>query len=445
MVLTLLFLSFNFNSLHVADTKEFSNYQHDTESLIIGRMVRSRQLGIISDGGLTGAGIHNDIHTDWISPEQVQNQYLAYLEGRTFTEYSPYLSQTGGQAFLFSLLDNILPFPPQTRLTIFYLVTSLLSAIVLTWICLWFFEEFGLWVAILIACSMIFSPIMIVLGRNLWWSLWVFYLPMIMVMEFLKRNNMDGNRFIIWWAALIFGLVLVKCILNGYEYITTTLIMMVTPFVYYTLRDRLSGRQFLTGFFVAIMSSLLAVLISFSLLSFQVAAAKGIGLAGGVHHIAISLLKRTYGNPQAFPVIYAASLSATTGEVVAKYLKDSFIDLNPFMPTSNSFLAQYIFKIRYVYLIGLFLAMSILAFLQTRSIRQLPDLKQKKLALIAATWFSILAPLSWYIIFKAHSFIHTHLNNILWQMPFLLFGFAVCGVAINGILPRVNKPAEMQE
>jgi hypothetical protein len=76
--------------------------------------------------------------------------------------------------------------------------------------------------------------------------------------------------------------------------------------------------------------------------------------------------------------------------------------------------------------------MSLLAFIQTRG-RQAQDLKQKKLALIAATWFSILAPLSWYIIFKAHSFIHTHLNNILWQMPFVLFGFAVCGLAIKDL------------
>ena len=38
--------------------------------------------------------------------------------------------------------------------------------------------------------------------------------------------------------------------------------------------------------------------------------------------------------------------------------------------------------------------------------------------LVLATWFSILAPFSWYIIFKAHSFIHMHMNFIVWQMPF---------------------------
>ena len=34
----------------------FDSYQRDTESLIIGRMVKSGQDGILSDGGLTGFG-----------------------------------------------------------------------------------------------------------------------------------------------------------------------------------------------------------------------------------------------------------------------------------------------------------------------------------------------------------------------------------------------------
>ena len=52
------------------------------------------------------------------------------------------------------------------------------------------------------------------------------------------------------------------------------------------------------------------------------------------------------------------------------------------------------------------------------------------IALICATWFSILAPLSWFVIFKAHSYIHTHMSFLLWQMPFTLFGFAVFGATV---------------
>jgi hypothetical protein len=52
-------------------------------------------------------------------------------------------------------------------------------------------------------------------------------------------------------------------------------------------------------------------------------------------------------------------------------------------------------------------------------------------ALLAATWFSLLAPLSWFVLFKAHSYIHTQINFILWQMPFTIFGFAFCGLVFG--------------
>ena len=56
--------------------------------------------------------------------------------------------------------------------------------------------------------------------------------------------------------------------------------------------------------------------------------------------------------------------------------------------------------------------------------------QQQHIALIWTAWFSILAPLSWYVIFKAHSFIHTHMSFLLWQMPFTFFGFAVFSAAV---------------
>ena len=140
----LLFFAFWFNSWHVAEQQWFGSHQRDTESLIVGRMVKSRQDGVFSDGGLNGAGIPNNLHQDWITQEQSHDQYSAYYNKLRFDEYSPYMSQIGGQGMLFSLLDRIQSLSPQTKLTSFYMLTSLLSAIALTLIILWFYCEFGL-------------------------------------------------------------------------------------------------------------------------------------------------------------------------------------------------------------------------------------------------------------------------------------------------------------
>jgi hypothetical protein len=428
----LLFVGFYFFGQHLALQQGLPNFQRDTESLVIGRMVKSRQDGLFSAGGLTGAGIQNNIHVDWISSEDVKNQYSAYLNRFAFTEYSPYMSQIGGQALVFSTLDKILPFLPQTKLEVFYIITSFFSAIALTAIILWFYAEFGLLVATFVLFSFTLSPWLIILGRNLWWSIWAFYLPMIAVMGFLRYKKVPDNHHFMKLGALVFITVLIKCFINGYEFITTTLIMMVTPFIYYGILEKLNARKLLKQIFIAILGSALAISLSLAVLSFQIASLNGESVIDGINHITESYQKRTHGDAQNFSAAYASSLNARTTDVILKYVEDSFIDINKYIPVSNSFISMYILKIRYLYLILLFLATSTLVLLQKTS-RITRNEKRKSIALVITTWFSVLAPLSWYIIFKAHAFVHTHLDNIVWQMPFIFFGFAVCGLAFKGV------------
>ena len=124
----LLFFGFLSNVWHVAEQQWFDTHQRDTESLIIGRMVKSRQDGIFSVGGLTGAGIMTNIQQDWISSNQIDNQYAAYLNGGSFDKFSPYMSQPGGQGIIFSLFDRFIPLSFQIKLWSFYVLTALLSA-----------------------------------------------------------------------------------------------------------------------------------------------------------------------------------------------------------------------------------------------------------------------------------------------------------------------------
>lgn len=228
-----------------------------------------------------------------------------------------------------------------------------------------------------------------------------------------------------------------KCLFNGYEYITTTLIMMLVPYVYYSTLNRLSARQFLTGFFVAVLGSFFAILLSFTILCFQIASVKG-SMMAGVEQIVFSFGARTHGNPNDFPSSYTENLNSSTIDVTIRYLKGTFFDLNNYLSTSNSFVSWYLFKIRYIYLISLFLVMSGLVFLGNNGHYSVEQ-RKNKIALLFAVWFSILAPLSWFIIFKAHSSEHYHMNYIVWQMPFTFFGFALCGLTIKGLLLDIGR------
>jgi hypothetical protein len=60
-----------------------------------------------------------------------------------------------------------------------------------------------------------------------------------------------------------------------------------------------------------------------------------------------------------------------------------------------------------------------------------PSFKRKSQAFLGMTWFSLLAPLSWFIVFKAHAYIHLNLDYFVWQAPFTILGFALSGWAIS--------------
>ena len=423
----LLFFGFFSNTWRVADQNWFATHQKDTEAHVMGRMVKSRQDGIFSAGGLNGWGTAKSTDAEWIPSTELGPQYTAYLYELSFEKFSTYNSQPGGQGMIFSLLDRCIPLSPQIKLWSFYVLTALLSAIALAAIIGWFYDEFGGWVAIFVIGSAVLSQWLTVFGKNLWWSLWAFYLPMIVVMYFLKRYKETLDRQLIRFGIVIFISVFIKCFINGFEYITTTLVMMMVPFVYYVILDKWSGRQCVKWTLAAGLGSGVAIFFSLIMLCFQIGAAKD-GFMDGVEHVIWSFGKRTYGEAEDFPPVYAASLNAGTLSVVITYMNGVFFDLNNYISNTNDFVSNFLLKVRYYYLIVLFVVMSALLF--WRSKKMMAARRQQDIALIWTTWFSILAPLSWYVIFKAHSYIHTHMSFLLWQMPFTFFGFAVFGSVV---------------
>jgi hypothetical protein len=434
-----LFLGFSGNAWRVAERDFFDNHQIVMESYIVGRIVKTNGDGLFSSGGLPGlvgpAAVSPDIEN-----ANYEFQYQAYRQSLPYQSFAPYKSQIGGQGMLFGVFNALLRMNNTDKLALFHGLTSLISAIVLALILAWFYREFGRAAGGVALAATVLSQWLTVFGRNMWWSIWAFYLPMVMVLYYLKRNGRVLKLHPFRFGLLVFFAVLIKCIFNGYEYITTTLVMMVVPFVYFSVRDRIGWRNFLTGMLTAMAAAVLAVLASMMVLCIQIAAVDG-SFAKGIEHIVNSFLRRSYADPSIFPADYSASLTASPLDVVITYLKAIYLDLNNYIPAPNAWIANYIFQIRYLYLILLFAAASaVLLFLMNS--RQLTGFKRTGAALIGAVWFSLVAPLSWLIIFKAHSYVHTFMNNLVWQMPFTLFGFALCGLALAAAVRALrSRPA----
>ncbi len=165
----LLFLGFYRDQWNVVREKKFKDFQNDSESLVMARMVESRQNGILAENGLLGWG---DADPANLNQSDYTHQYDVYLAGGNFQSYSLYKSVSGFQAMFFSALDKISPLSPALNLRNYRALLSLLFAAVLTAFCFWILQEFGWLAAITVLVTTLVSQWMTVFGRNLFYFIW---------------------------------------------------------------------------------------------------------------------------------------------------------------------------------------------------------------------------------------------------------------------------------
>ncbi len=418
----LLFLGFYHNTWRAVRPGKFKNFQLDSESLVIARMVESRQHGVLSQNGLRGWGDANPAN---LNESDYTHQYDVYLSGQQFQTYSLYKSVSGFQGMLFSALDEISPFSPAVNLRNFRVLACLLFALALSAFLAWLLHEFG-WVTFAAGLlTTLLSGWITLFGRNLFYSIWASFLPLALVAWYLAWEQRKGLLSNGRLAAVGFGGILCKCMVNGYDFIIPALAMPVIPVLYYAFRERWEARLFARRFGLLLLALGAAVLASLLILAAQLRVSEG-SFAGGVISIVRTLSRRSYGDPSLFPG-YEASLEANPWSVLWTYIADD---------TAIS-----VFNMNFLAIIALFAAFTLLFFGVDRGRRLSPEKRGKAYALMGATWVSLLSPVSWFLIFKGQAYIHTFTNYLAWHMPFTLFGFAFCGYVLQCLLASASRSA----
>jgi len=250
------------------------------------------------------------------------------------------------------------------------------------------------------------------------------------VMLYCRCTDQQRQHAFFKLGSIIFFSVLLKTIFNGYEFITTTLIMMTVPLIYYGFLNRESISSVCSKLFKTALCSGLAIAVSVCILSAQIGSASG-NFLDGFKHLSYALQKRTHDIDatvtKQFPAANIEGMQASILSVVRSYLQGGFwsIDSRVFKIDPSDPSRRY--SVRYVTLIAFFVVMTGVLYLSAQRCTAWRD--RRGAALMIACWFSILAPLSWFVIFKAHSYSHLAINFIVWQMPFTFFGAAVTGLA----------------
>lgn len=422
---TLLLLpNFYRNYWSAVDSEYYTDWQARYDRLVIARLVKTRQDGFFSAGGLMGLGDETKIGYE---ARTTNHQFNSYYQRQAFKSYFIYKSNPAFQGILYGTADKLLLVSGEQKLKLFRAFTTLLSAMVFGLIISVFRAEFGLLSGIFTLVFAIFCMWTVLPAGSIFWNFWAFYAPFLAsayVLADVARKNEYRSRKI---YTIIFVAVLIKVLLSGFDLTTTVLVMATVPFVFHAVYYQWDVKIFILRMIKVGIVLLAAAVTGLLVLGAEIFAADN-SFTEAYQYLYYRFTSHTGGDYEYFKDVAPRNIHIM--EVLPKYLMMPAIDMQ--------FSALRI-HILYWHLIVVFAIFTVLFVLKQRvqnKNRQLPHLA---LALIVSTWYSILAPISWYVTFRAHSFIHTHVNTMGWQMPFTLLGFALCGFVITDLFKGWQK------
>ena len=313
-----------------------------------------------------------------------------------------YLSQYGLQGKVYRHLEKFL------SIDTLRVLTAIGTACVLMAIVYLIAARYNSLMAGVYYCVFLLSPWIVNFARNLYWVEFTWFLPM--AAGLLCSWKYESRRVRIVTYCLAFLTILLKC-LCGYEYISTIMMGLIQFLLVDMILAAVNGEQkkvmlllrtiFLLG--VAALAGSLVVVVPELLLAICLHAplkSNGNLLEGIALIVKQDVLRRTYGgdlNIYEPSSAYGMSLCASVWEVLCKYYNFS-TEIITGVPGN-------LFPLLNLVPLAIFAC----------------DAKQKKLNLQWVLMYAVflIAPFSWFVLAKAHSYIHTHMNFVLWYFGFI--------------------------
>lgn len=367
---------------HNASDYLTGNWDRYSQDLVFGRILQMQQ-GQSVPGGFLGS----------YTPEwgDTQNRRL-FRDGAApaATEFVSYTHQSGLQGTLLGLVNRGLLglFPDGARReTLLYTVNSVLFYAAVLCVCLAVWRTVGALPGAACLAAVLLAPWVQRGMKDLYWCLWTWLLPLLAALLVCRLRRR-------WCYAVVFAAVLVRC-LCGFEFISALLILCELPLVY----DFFACPEQRCDWFARMTG------VGFSAVG-GVAAALGVWLWQGRLYFgswaqsADNIARTVSLRVTALETASLPESTVTVGEVLHLYfVQDAtpLLQLGPFSLTVRGLLA----------VTGVLLAAALL-------------LRWREVLPMAAVWgISLLGPVSWMVLSKTHSAVHTHLMPMLWHFAFV--------------------------
>ena len=374
--------------------EKWSNYQADSERLVIGAIINdalhlnnsSLNLFSISSEHIKPENTPSNIYQEII--EQLKNKQTVVTQSQV--EATPYKSQFGLQGLFFAKVSPYLNYSLHTL----HFLSSVLLAVCLIFLYYLYartLPHLSLFPYFCVFVSTI-SPWTSAIARNLYWVPFTWILPSIIAILIYKART----RFTTILLFMVLSASVFIKSLCGYEFLSFIILLSIAPLVYIIFSQTESRKRVITLVVLIVLFEVIGFVIA---LCIHAECRSGTVLEGLKTIWEFDVRRRTFGEAELFDSIYSDSLNSSIFQVVWKY-----IGFGP-----------------YLFLIVLSCVMMFLTYKKTNS--QLV----KKIAILGILY--LLPPLSWYVLAKAHSYIHTHINFVLMDfgfVPCLLFCIYIC-------------------
>ena len=374
-------------------------YDATYEAFVVGRLARAAADGYFNN---TDLGVNIDPKNPLNETDKYQKQ-VEYFQRPDLIhslglKWAAYPSHFALQGYLFAAIDAINPMPRTIRITFYHLLASLFTAGVLVWMAAILRAKFG-WAAFagfLLPCAI--EPMFSGLAPSLAWFLGSCLLPIPFGMLLADEDDLRRRRMLLALAFLAF---LIR-FLSGYEF-TSTVILAAAVACLLTVKER-------PDLFRHVLRNA-SWMVAAGVAAFVVAMMLHAAKEGGFAVFAQKAANRMMGNSPSLADELIFGKFEPIGAVISLYLGGNLITLTKSFGLVLALIAMY----------------AILVLLDERFNWFYGAGRRRLQVLALATLASFAAPLSWFILGKAHSYDHLPFDLAMWYVPTIPFGFAMLG------------------
>lgn len=388
----------------------FSDFDWWSESLLVSDLIyyQNYEATSVFTYGVSPETICPD---DWTKAQGVVTEH--FINDKAFEQemFGNYTSNLVVQHFFFRLMDSLLPVSNTNLLRILHLLNCTLLAAACTAILWWLGKLTSMNIAVAISVLLaVCAPMLTMYGENLYWCAWTLYLPMIGTIGVLCSRSgfllaTKRRQWMILACTAFVGCAVKQAFY--FEFVSVTMIAMTVPLFYWMTEKGKSFREQIYLLSAQIVGAVLSFAVILTIKSALLASEIGFenGLESTWQRIAVRLWGQADGD-----TALAESTQASYGQVILMMLDKPIFSL------------KYIGRLTALGLILLTVAV-IAVYITSHRQTFMKDRKMK--ALVVATGISLLAPLSWFVLAKPHTYIHNQHCSVLWFCPFVLMAAAL--------------------